>query len=306
MAQSTSRVTGREASDSFHNKTARYDLAIAYRIYPKVGAPGRNLPFGDDKLAQAEVCLRSFRNSLGSLRVKLWAILDGCPEAYSELFRRYFPTEDLVLVKLASAGNRATYSKQLDILLAQTDAEYVYLAEDDYFYLPGQFPLVLNFLRRTRDVDFVSPYDHPDCYNLDLHHTPKWTTVFRDHHWRTAGSTCLTFLTRKDTLAAYERVFRTYGHRNDDCAMWLSLTKQRVLNPMAILRYFRRREFYRRAPVKAWLFCWSQLIFGRRANLWVPMPGIATHLSEGRLSPGIDWIQLMDASAVRGEALNAS
>ena len=270
-----------------------YDLAVAYRIYPGVSRPAQTLPFGDDKLKQAEVCLRSLRNSLGSLRVKMWAILDGCSAEYRSLFERYFPVRDLTFISLDAAGNRATYTKQIEILLTQQDAEYVFFAEDDYFYLPDQFTLMLKFLRDRQDVDFVTPYDHPDCYHLDLHNEPKWVTVFGGHHWRTAASTCLTFLTRKSTLARYLTVFQTYGRRNDDCAMWLSLTKRRVLNPFAALRYFMRREFYGKSLLKAWLFCWRQILFGKSAKLWVPIPAIATHLSVGLLSPGSDWLTLM-------------
>src|SRR5215469_2824796 len=93
-----------------------YDVAVAYRICPKVSKPAEGLPFGDDKLRQAEVCLRSFRESLGSLRVKLCAILDGCPAAYGRLFRRYFSPEHLVVHEFDRIGNRATYEKQLDFL----------------------------------------------------------------------------------------------------------------------------------------------------------------------------------------------
>jgi hypothetical protein len=279
-----------------------YDLAVAYRIYPKVAKPAQNLPFGDDKLRQAEICLRSFRNSLGSLRVKIWAILDGCPEEYRALFQRYFAPEDLVLVEVNGIGNRATYGKQLEILVSQRDAEYVYFAEDDYLYLADQFSRMLHFLREGRGVDFVTPYDHPDCYTLDLHREPKWVTVFEDHHWRTASSTCLTFLSRRSTLRRYRRVFLTYCWRNDDCAMWLSLTKSRVFSPLTMLRFFARGEFFRKAPLKAWLFCWNQILFGQKAKLWVPIPGIATHLSEGLMSPGIDWLALMRNGANQGEA----
>jgi hypothetical protein len=75
--------------------------------------------------------------------------------------------------------------------------------------------------------------------------------------------------------------------------MWLSLTKRRVFNPMAMARYFARQEFYRKVLPKAWLFCWPQILFGKAAELWVPVPGIATHLSSGLMSPGIDWLALM-------------
>ncbi len=279
----------------------KYDLAVAYRIYPKVSTPAQGFPFGDDKLKQAEICLRSFRASLGSLRVKIWAILDGCPEKYRALFTRYFADDNIVFINLSVSGNRATYAKQIEILLRQQDSEFVYFAEDDYLYLPDQFALMLSFLREGKDVDFVSPYDHPDCYSLDLHAERQWITAFGGHHWRTASSTCLTFLTRKNTLAKYERVFHTYSQKNDDCAMWLSLTKRRVRNPFAAFRYFARREFYRKVLLKAWLFCWPQILVGKTAKLWVPVPGLATHLSEGLLSPGIDWLTFMQGEATHGD-----
>lgn len=153
---------------------------------------------------------------------------------------------------------------------------------------------MLNFLRGQRDADFISPYDHMDCYRLHLHRGPKWLAVFENHHWRTAASTCLTFLTRKSALARYERVFRSFSRPGgDDCALWLSLTKHRVLNPVAVFGYLARREFYWKSLVKAWLFCWPQIVFGRRAKLWVPVPGVGTHLSAGLLSPGVNWPGIM-------------
>jgi len=264
--------------------------------------PAIGLPFSEDKLKFSEICLRSFKESLGNLRVKLWALLDGCPEEYAALFQRYFEDQDLVLVPLPGVGNQATFEKQIEILLQQEDSDLIYFAEDDYFYLPDQFPLMVRFLREGQRVDFVTPYDHPDCYQLELHHEPKWITVFEGHHWRTAASTCLTFLTRKSTLAKYEGTIRTYSRGNNDCAMWLSLTKRRVFNPLAALRFFAKREFYWKIFVQAWLFCWRQILFGRAAKLWVPMPGLATHLAAGLLSPGIDFLGLMRAEGVALES----
>jgi hypothetical protein len=284
-----------------------YDLAVAYRIYPKVSEGAKSLPFGDDKLQQAEICLRSFRNSLGSLRVKIWAILDGCPREYRSLFERYFPSNDLVIVDVNRIGNLATYQKQLDILLSQDDAQAVYFAEDDYLYLAGQFPTMLRFLHDDENVDFISPYDHPDCYFLSLHRQPKWIRVFEGHHWRSGASTCLTFLARKDALARYERTLRAYSRGSGDCAMWLSLTKSRVFNPLALLKFSLRRESsYCKEILKAWLFCWRQIVFGKSANLWIPLPGFATHLCAGLVSPGFDVVSLMQEEAVTERSQSAA
>jgi hypothetical protein len=68
----------------------RYDVAVVYRIYPKVAKPALGLPFSDDKERLSEVCLQSFRRSLGTLRAKVWVLLDGCPPQYADMFRRVF------------------------------------------------------------------------------------------------------------------------------------------------------------------------------------------------------------------------
>ena len=275
------------------------DVAIAYRIYPKVAEDAVPLPFSDDKLRLSEVCLKSFKASLAGLRVKVWVLLDSCPPEFAELFKKYFCPEELILLNLEGSGNEATFRKQLDILITQQDAEVVYFAEDDYFYLPDQFRGMIDFLLAHEDVDFVSPYDHLDCYTMELHLQPKWLRVYGGRHWRTAASTCLTFLTRRGTLRETETVFRNYKRRSFDCSLWLSLTKRRVLSPVFFCRHLIREPYFCKTIAKSWLYCWRQILFGKRRTLWIPIPGVATHLSAHALSPNIDWPALMQQSAER-------
>ena len=213
-----------------------YDVAIAYRIYPKVALPGVGFPYSEDKLRLAEICLRSLKESLGSLRAKLWVLLDGCPDSYAQLFRKYFDDRDLVLMPLPAIGNLPTFAKQIEILSQQTDSEFVYFAEDDYVYLPNQFSLMLDFMKSGKDVDFISPYDHLDCYTKRIHDRPKWVRVHGGHHWRTAASTCLTFLTTREKLRATAHTFQSYCRRNSDCGLWLNLTKLAIYNPLLFAR----------------------------------------------------------------------
>ncbi len=283
----------------------KYDVAIAYRIYPKVAQPALGLPFSDDKYQLAEVCLESFRRSLGSLQAKIWVLLDGCPPRYADLFRKYFDAEDLVFIPLEGIGNYQTFNRQIEILLGQNEAELIYFAEDDYFYLPNQFHLMTDFLRASPDADFVTPYDHLDCYTLELHRKREWLRVFNDHHWRTMASTCLTFLTTRRTLTQTKHIFRTYSRRNYDSSLWLSLTKGSLLRPVDWWRWAARRQFLAKIVAKAWLFGFFQIVFGRRRTLWAPVPGIATHLDAKALSPTIDWPALMREqalSAKKGDA----
>jgi hypothetical protein len=280
----------------------KYDLAVAYRIYPKVSKPAMGLPFSDDKLRLSEVCLQSFRRSLGNLRAKIWVLLDGCPPEYADIFRTCFAEEDLELIPLAGVGNYGTFNRQIEILGCQTDSEVIYFAEDDYFYLPGQFHEMLDFLEAHRDVDFVSPFDHRDCYTMELHRRPAWLRAFGGRHWRSAASTCLTFLTTRRILRETEHIFRTYAQRNYDSSLWLMLTKERVVAPWDWPRLISRQPFTMKILAKAWLFGWHQLIFGERRTLWTPVPSIATHMDLNALAPGFEWPALMrtQAGSLRG------
>ena len=268
-----------------------YDVAVAYRIYPKVSKPASGLPFASDKYLLSEVCLRSFKESLGGLRVKLWVLLDGCPPEYKDLFRRYFKVEDIVFVELEHVGNQITFQRQIDILLSQSEAEAVYFAEDDYFYLPQQFPMLLRFLNVT-NVDFVSPCDYLDCFRLEIHRHPISLALFERHYWSTTGSACLTFLTKRETLRATQHVFRTYSKGNHDCSLWLSLTKQSVLSPSKLwwCSVSKDRHAQARILARAWICGWKQILFGRKRNLWMPIPGIGTHLDAASISPAFDWL----------------
>jgi hypothetical protein len=265
----------------------KYDLAVAYRIYPRVS----KIPaiFPEDKLRLARLCLHSFKASLGAVRAKIFVLLDGCPPEFDAIFTECFDTADLELIRLSGVGNRQTFLRQIDILLKQDNAETIYFAEDDYFYLANQFEQMLNFLRDTSGADFVSPYDHPDYYRLALHAGSQEVCELGDRRWHTAASTCLTFLTTKQTLAQTRRVFETYAHGNPDVCLWLSLTKQALFDPRLIWRSFREGLTHGGFLAVSWLYGWPQILAGRRRKLWVPTPSIATHTEEKFLAPGVNW-----------------
>lgn len=268
-------------------KEQGYDLAVAYRIYPGVSKIPAMFP--EDKLRLARFCLRSFRASLGSLRAKMFVLLDGCPPEFERLFTECFESPNLELIRLPGIGNRQTFSRQIEILLNQDYAEAVYFAEDDYFYLPAQFEAMLHFMRDNPDADFISPYYHPDYYSLPLHSGPQVTREHENRNWRTAASTCLTFLTTKPLLAKTKRIFQTYALGNPDVCLWLSLTKEAVLSPDIIWRCFRARIALGGIVALSWLYGWPQILAGQRRKLWFPNPSIATHMEQRFLAPGIDW-----------------
>lgn len=278
--------------------TPIYDLAVAYRIYPKVS---KTPPvFNDNKLKLSELCLKSFKNSLGSMKVKIWAILDNCPQEYEELFKKYFDEKDLEIINLPGIGNRGTIKKQVQILTEQNVSKIVYFAEDDYFYLSNQFETIVNFIKNNKNVDFLSPYDNPDYYNLDLHKYTSQIKIFGNRHWRTVSCTTLSFLTTQENLKKIKNVIRTFSKAtiftkgNYDSSLWMSITKYKVFNLIALVKYlFSRHHNFIKIATKAWYYNWRQILFGRRWKLWVPIPSIATHMESNNLAPNIDWLKII-------------
>jgi hypothetical protein len=271
----------------------RYDLAVAYRIYPKMSATPPPV-FADDKFKLAELCLKSFKESVAGLRVKLWVLLNDCPPAYEKLLTDLWPAEDLVLVRYPGVPPGITLQEQLRILVEQTDAEITYFAEDDYFYLPGQFEQAVNFLKQNPDADFAAPFDHPDLHTTDLHNLPGETREFGGKKWRSCVSATHTFLAKRDALIERQSFFLRLlqdfkGRTCPDLAMWMALTKKRVFNPVKFVRWSIPHRFWTGSIFLAWYHCWRQILFGRRYTLWIPHPSIATHMVAGFEAPGIDW-----------------
>lgn len=269
-----------------------YDLAVAYRIYPGVS----KVPpvFSQDKLKLSEFCLKSFKDSLGDLKVKMIVLLDNCPIEYNTLFQKYFAEDDLELIELKGIGNQSTFDLQIMALLEQEYSNRVYFAEDDYFYLPNQFKEMITFMDSNDDVDFVSAYDHLDYYNHPLHQHKYETRSTATRKWRTANSTCLTFLTTKKTLNDVQEVLKTYVNGNYDSSMWLALTKYQ-LNPFNMLKSTEMRKIV----FRAWLDSGRQVISGKRFKLWTPLPSIATHMENSCIAPGIDWKNIMAKEALK-------
>lgn len=276
------------------NHKRPYDVAVAYRICPQLSEGASSFLWGNDKYQLAEICLKSFKESLCGLRARVWVILDNCPPEYADLFSKYFEPNDLTLLRLNGVGNQATFQRQIEILLQQQDSDVVYFAEDDYVYRRGEFHCMIDLLLQHTAVHFISPYDHLDYYTMNLHREPKSLKVHGGKHWTTASSTCLTFLTRKDTLRKTKNAFYTYKRRSLDCSVWLSLTKCRVFNPFFVARHLLRDRLFSKIVLKSWLYCWRQIVFGERWNLWVPIPAVATHLDVRALSPNVDWRALIE------------
>lgn len=252
--------------------------------------------FGGDKLLLSKVALDSFKAALGNLRVKIWVLLDKCPPEYEQLFTGRFAARDLVLERFPGIGNRGSLIRQFEILAGQTDAELVYLAEDDYVYLPGTFEKIVRFFRERPEVDFITPYYHRDYETLPMHRHHQFELQSAGLAWKTVKATTGTFAARGTAFRKTHQIFATMLQKvlfseMTDLGVWYALTKYDLFNPWKLLTWPLRHRFFGWSLFSAWWVCWRQILFGPRYRLWSAVPSLCTHLSEGTFAPGHDWEQ---------------
>jgi len=248
--------------------------------------------FANSKYDLSALCLRSFKASLEGLRVKMWVLLDDCPKEYEDLFTSLWAAEDLVFLRFPGIGNMGTLVRQIEILMTQEDADFVYLAEDDCVYLPERFHLILDLMKNQPGVDFCSAYDHLDYYQHDFHLHSMRIKVEQGQVWKTQNGTTGTVLTRTTTLRETGAILASIARKhNTDAGIWLSLTKEHVFNPYDLLTQPFLSLFRGWSLACAWIYNWRQLLFGRRYSLWVPVPSLATHMVAALLAPYVDWKQ---------------
>lgn len=269
-------------------------LAIAHRVCPALAKTAVGF---ETKEQMVQATTRSLAAALSGFdgTVRLFVILDGCP-SYRDFFTETFAFVGNVQISFEdtpSIGNQATYAKQFEILVTQTDADYLYFSEDDYFYHRNAFAAMAEFLDQN-EVDFVTPLDHPDRYNHALGNKgplrKETIRTSRHSHWRTAESSCMTFMTSRRVFDEAKAIIATYGTGAMDGTMWIALTKTGVFNPVKILfaalAYLLRldRPFVFYMPLCAWKHCGIYMLTTRRFSLWQPIPTLAVHLSRTSLS----------------------
>lgn len=264
-----------------------FELTIAHRVCPSLSKTAIGF---SDKPSMVKATAESLAASLHEFgkTTRLIAILDGCGESYESLFQQTFSSVKnvhLEIIKTASIGNQATYAKQNEVLLEAQNTRLVYFSEDDYVYATNAFSAMADMLSRP-DVDFVTPLDHPDRYNHVLS-APKSAEVKVSPycHWRTVGTSCLTFMTTSKILHECSSFLKTFGTGAMDGTMWLGLTKEdvrdfsKVIPPAFAYICGRDKPFGYYMPLCAWKHHGMKILTTRKYKLWQPIPSLAVHLS---------------------------
>jgi hypothetical protein len=268
----------------------RFELAVCYRIYPRLS--GDPILGFRDKRVMVHINLETFRAAIGNLKIKVWLLLDNCPPDYEKLAATILSDIPLEFVRLKGEGNEATFTRQIDILSRQEDAEVVYFIEDDYLHLPGALERGVAFLKRHREADALTLADHADYHRryVDRVRSPQYDE--EGHRWRKVVATALTFMIRRNALLRAGEVLKTFTAGNSDLGLWMALTKFRVFNPWCCIRGFGDGKFIPGSQALAWWHAWRYILFGKRLTLWAPTPTLATHLERQSAALDADWSQL--------------
>lgn len=269
-----------------------HKVAIAIRIYPKVSK--QPFIYHDNKFLLVRLGLLSLKKCLTNVSYKIFFILDGCNDEYTGLIENIFSSESFEICKTSAIGNAATFLKQIDILLNQTFSENIFLAEDDYLYVPGQFYRMLQLIEQNEKVHFVTPHAHLDYYKHQLHvAVNKKVEMLHNNYWHKASSTCLTFLTTKAILRQTKTVFETFKNNNYDYSIWIALTKTNMFG-INMLGYNWRNIFYWKSIAKVMKFSCFRYLAGKKYNLYVAIPAVATHMQYDELGPYCNWNKIAE------------
>lgn len=210
-----------------------------------------------------ETCFRNLLNTIrcdpmGS-RVKITIVYDGTVEDFTTDFvAGYYASEAFGLgvqfIRGGSDLNSFLITLGMARMMEAPESDLIYFLENDYLHQHGWVSKVFELYDSGTQFDFVSLYDHRDKYFYPMYSdlsSKLYCTA--SQHWRTAPSTCASFILEKRVL---DRDYQILGSGRTDY-------------------YF-----------------FSTLIAEGGRVLLTPVPGLATHSMEGYLSPVVDWGRL--------------
>jgi len=170
----------------------------------------------------------------------------------------------------------------------------VYFCEDDYLHRPEAFVLIDELIRsRAEALRFepgrwfmkllfhnanrapliIHPADYPDRYE-PARRQFSLLYITRLNHWRQISSTTHTFMAEAGTIRRYAKVIH-----------------QSSLPP---------RDFYLSRHMH------SHIFFRGRGLCVSPIPGVATHMTEGVMTPLVDWESLLQEMLAKIKKLQES
>lgn len=255
-------------------------MAIRYQIFfracDKIESVHKvKRPFGLNKIETIKLSFYSLYSSLKGFQFQITIIGDDLSTELIEFFMQF---DNLIInnSKLGSASK--SLKKQIDLALNVPREDWIYLCEDDYLHSSNTFKFITEFIEKkeqylktsAKKKNFLNkiigdlstapliihPPDYPDRY------LPEWkrhSFIFLSKycHWRQISNTTHTFMLQSSTFQKFEKYIKLSAIGPSD-----SILSEKV---------------YGRIFIKNKALCIS------------PILGLSTHLTEGCISPLVDW-----------------
>jgi len=254
--------------------SAKYN--ILFRACDKIESVHKvKRPFGLSKIDVIKVCFYSMYQALQGQQYSFVVIGDDLSPDLLDFFAKFSD----VLVDNALLGSAAkSLQKQIDIALKTSDEEWVYMCEDDYLHVPHAFKYLSEFIENkqqylqtsgdkknymnrligdlSKTPVIIHTPDYPDRYN------PPWrrlSFIFlsKHCHWRQISNTTHTFLLQSKTIKRFEKYIKASAVGPSD-----SKLSEKV---------------------------YGRIFFKNRALCVSPVHGLSTHMTEGVMTPLVDW-----------------
>ena len=232
-------------------------------------------PFNLSKLQTIKLCFYSLYQSLQDKQYQFTIIGDNLSIELLDFFKK-FNSVTIENEKLGSAAK--SLQKQIDIALSIPDNDWVYMCEDDYFHLPCTFKYITEFIENKEiylktspkkknyinkiigDLSklplIIHPPDYPDRY------MPQWkrlSYIFLSKycHWRQISNTTHTLLLQSSTIKLFENQIKESAIGPSD-----SVLSEKV---------------------------YGRFSFRNKAICISPIKGLSTHMTEGVMTPLVNW-----------------
>ena len=226
----------------------------------------------DNFLRTAELASNS------KIRLRLHFVFDGTEEEFNRnpaslSIAKFRQREGFVILPIyffKGGSALASFYKMREVVDSPLigEKDYLYLLENDYLHTSDWIPNLEDILSSSVEFDYLSLYDHGDKYPYTSGFLKRYkelrSRIFatKSRHWRTAPSTCFSFITKKSIFL-------------EDWPLIDIGQPDHVI--FRVLREVNRRI------------------------LLTPMPSLSTHCMKGGLAPVVNWEELSLAADVRGD-----
>ena len=249
---------------------------ILYRACDKVQSAHKGKrPLGLSKTQIIKVCFYSIYQAIQGMSYKFVIVGDDISQELLNFFSLF---EDIIINNDVLGSTSKSLQIQKDLALEVPDDEWVYMCEDDYLHTQFSFQYISEFIENKErylktspknknymnriigDLSIIpliiNPPDYPDRY------MPPWkrlSFIFLSKycHWRQITNTTHTILLKSSTIKKFEKHIKASSIGPSD-----SKLSERI---------------------------YGRIFFKNKALCVSPIKGLSTHMTEGVMTPLVDW-----------------